>query len=91
MNIREPVRMQLMDGITAQADWQDQMSKSFWAFGYIDDECAESGLGESYQPCMLGGQEPLETIFKGIVRYELPLPLDTKDRQAFLDWQADML
>lgn len=78
--------MQLEDGITAQVDWQDQFVNPYWSFGYIDDERAEAGLGESYQPCMLSGQEPIETIFRGIDHYDLPLPVDPKLRVAFHHW-----
>lgn len=53
---KEPVRIQLENGITAQVDWQSAQPKPFWAFGYIDDDCVESGAGGCYQPCMLGGK-----------------------------------
>lgn len=81
---KEPVRIQLENGITAQVDWQPAQAKPFWAFGYIDDECAESGQGGCYQPCMLGGQDPIETLHHGILRYNLPLPLDPAQRHEYL-------
>jgi hypothetical protein len=81
---KEPVRIQLENGITAQVDWQSAHNPPFWSFGYVDDDCAESGEGGCYQPCMCGGQEPIETLHRGIQRYELPLPTDEKERASYL-------
>lgn len=84
---KQPVRVQLQNGITAQVDWQPAQQKPFWSFGYVDDDCLENGGGECYQPCMFGGQEPIETIFGGIARYQLPLPSDETVRAQYLEWK----
>lgn len=80
---KEPVRIQLENGITAQVDWQPAQAKPYWAFGYVDDELEAEGQ-TCYQPCMCGGQDPIETLHRGILRYNLPLPVDPKQRHEYL-------
>lgn len=81
---KQPVRIQLENGITAQVDWQPAHNPPFWVFGYIDDDCVERDEGGCYQPCMCSGGDPIETLYKGIQRYGLPLPLDADERAKYL-------
>jgi hypothetical protein len=88
MEEREPIRMQLEGGITAQLDWQPNQPKPFWSFGFIHDELV--GTDEPpYQPCMLGSVEPDGLIFRGIARYQLPKPLAADDKRAFEAWVSE--
>lgn len=82
MDNKEPVRLQLEYGITAQVDWQPAQAKPFWLFGFIWDDCES----ECYQPCMWGGSDPMQTIYQGIVRYDLPMPAGEAALAAFNAW-----
>lgn len=63
----EPVRVELEDGFTAQADYQENHTPPFWVFGFM-----RPGSGQLYQPTLLFGSDPHELIQQGIELYGLP-------------------
>jgi hypothetical protein len=79
MTTKEPVRVQLEYDLTAQVSWAFNQPKPFWVFGYIVDDCES----ECYQVCLFGGDEPTETIWRGIIRYQLPMPASDTDKAGF--------
>ena len=91
------VQMELESGIMANVTYQAHFEKPFWAFAYEDWDYDED-TGEFLQPanggveyvqvCMCYGQDPRDTLFKGIHRYDLPLPRNETDRADFLEWES---
>lgn len=79
--------LELECGITAVVDFQAHHPEPFWAFGFVTHDIDGFGSDE-YQPCVCAGKEPMETLYQGIDRYHLPLPVDPTERQKFEAWRA---
>jgi hypothetical protein len=75
MDKKQPVRVQLESGFTAVAEWRGH----YWTFAYEE-------VGGFTQMTPLVGENPHETIWSNLVRYELPLPASDTDKATFHRW-----